>query len=362
MTISLISPGRYVQGEGALKDLGKYLESFGKKALVVASGSGLKAWGEELKAGLKDKEYVIDNFGGKECSQIQINRLVELGKQEAVDFVIGFGGGKPIDTAKAVAHKLGNIPVVIIPTIAATDAPTSALSVIYTEEGVYEAVWTFPNNPNLVLVDTGIIAKSPARFLVAGMGDALATKFEAEANFQANNDTNAGAKATVTARTLANLCYEILLEYGPMAKAAVEEGIVTPALEQVVEANVLLSGLGFENNGVAGAHAMHDGFTVLEDVHGYYHGEKVGFCTIAQLVMEGRPAELIEEVINFNYTVGLPITLAQIGVTEDIPAKIKKVSESVPDYVHNEPFEVTAKKIYDAILGADALGRRFLGQ
>ena len=72
-----------------------------------------------------------------------------------------------------------SVPVLVCPTIASTDAPCSALSVIYTDDGVFEEYMFLPANPNMVLMDTEIIAKSPVRLTVSGMGDALATYFEA---------------------------------------------------------------------------------------------------------------------------------------------------------------------------------------
>lgn len=78
------------------------------------------------------------------------------------------------DTAKALAHFM-NVPVAIAPTIASTDAPCSALSVIYTDEGEFDSYLMLPRNPNMVIVDTQIVAGAPARLLAAGIGDALAT-------------------------------------------------------------------------------------------------------------------------------------------------------------------------------------------
>jgi len=219
-----------------------------------------------------------------------------------------------------------------------------------------------PKNPDLVLVDTEIIASAPARLLVAGMGDALATYFEARACFRSNASTMAGAKSTKAAMALAKLCYDTLLEDGLKAKLAVENKTVTKAVENIVEANTYLSGIGFESGGLAAAHAIHNGFTVIEECHQLYHGEKVAFGTLVQLVLENSPLEEIEEVVEFCMSVGLPVTLEDIGIKEINYEKIKKVAEAScePDEtIHNMPFKVVAADVYAAILSADAIGKMY---
>ena len=186
--------------------------------------------------------------------------------EQGCDLVIGIGGGKTLDTAKAVAF-YKKTPVLICPTIASTDAPCSALSVIYTDAGVFEEYLFLPANPNMVLMDTDIIAKSPVRLTVSGMGDALATYFEARACQISGAANCAGGQVTGAAMALAKLCLDTLLDEGLKAKLALEAGACTPAVEKVIEANTLLSGLGFESGGLAGAHAIHNGLTVLEECH-----------------------------------------------------------------------------------------------
>ena len=163
----LISPGKYVQGAGEMKKLGEYAQNYGKKALILISKGGYKRIGAMVEKSFEGKEcgYVFDYFNG-ECSKKEIKRLGEIVKKEACDVVIGIGGGKIFDTAKAVAY-YEKTPVLICPTIASTDAPCSALSVIYTEEGVFEEYLFLPSNPDMVMMDTEIIAESPVRLTVA---------------------------------------------------------------------------------------------------------------------------------------------------------------------------------------------------
>lgn len=361
----LISPSKYVQGAGEMKKLGTYAQAYGKKALILISKGGYKRIGELIEESFKetDCEIMFDYFNG-ECSKTEINRLNTIMQEKNCDLVIGIGGGKIFDTAKAVAY-YGKSPVIICPTIASTDAPCSALSVIYTDEGVFEEYLFLPANPNMVLMDTDIITKSPVRLSVAGMGDALATYFEARACKRSGAISCAGGKTTEAALALAKLCFDTLMEEGIKAKTALEVGACTEAVEKIIEANTLLSGIGFESAGLAGAHAIHNGMTVLPECHHMYHGEKVAFGTITQLVLENVSVDDLEEVILFCIEVGLPVTWKELGVDEITDEKIMAVAKAAcaeDDTLHNMPFEVTAETVAAALKAADAYGRYYLGE
>lgn len=358
-----ISPSKYVQGAGELDRLGEYTKVYGQKALVIISAGGKKRFGERVEASLAAAgvECAFDEFNG-ECSQAEIDRLVEVLKGTGSDVVLGVGGGKIFDTAKAVAAAV-DVPVVVVPTIAATDAPCSALSVIYTDEGQFKEYQFFKQNPNLVLMDTEVIAKSPVRLTVSGMGDALATYFEARACKRSDAGTCAGGKVTSAAMALARLCYETLMSDGVKAKLALEAGACTESVEKVIEANTLLSGLGFESAGLAGAHAIHNGMTAMPETHAFYHGEKVAFGTLTQLVLEN--ADELYEVLDFCVEVGLPVTFAQLGVADASYERVLEVARLAcadNDTLHNMPFEVTPEKVANAMLAADAYGRAALAE
>lgn len=365
MTKILISPTKYVQGANEMKKLGTYAAAYGKKAMILISEGGYRRSGSDIEKSFAQTEctFECEYFHG-ECSKQEINRICTLMKEKECDLVIGIGGGKIFDTAKAVAY-YEKTPVLICPTIASTDAPCSALSVIYTPEGVFEEYLFLPANPNMVLMDTEIITKSPVRLSVAGMGDALATYFEARACERSDAATCAGGKVTQAALALAKLCFDTLMEEGVKAKLALEAGVCTEAVEKIIEANTLLSGIGFESGGLAGAHAIHNGLTVLEECHAMYHGEKVAFGTIAQLVLENMEASQLEDIISFCIDLGLPVTLAQLGIKEVNKEKIMAVAEAAcaeNDTLHNMPFEVNADKVYAAIMAADAYGRHIMGE
>jgi len=261
--ITTIFPGKYIQGSGVINRLAKLVPRYGAKGFLICSPSAFETVLPSLKGSLEDAVPVVAERFGRECSDEEITRLSDLAKGAACDVIVGIGGGKTLDTAKAVAHGLG-CPVIIVPTIASTDAPCSALSVIYKPTGQIKRFLILLRNPDVVLVDTDIIARSPVRLLFAGMGDALATWFEAESCMIKHVRNMSGGYGSVAVFTLARLCYDLLLEHGVAARQACESGIVTPALEHVTEANILLSGLGFESGGLAAAHAIHDGLTALE--------------------------------------------------------------------------------------------------
>ena len=361
----LISPAKYVQGAGEMKKLGEYAKNYGKSALVLITASGHKRLGDVVEKSFEGTGVSVGfNYFNGECSKNEINRLVEIVKAEGYDLVIGIGGGKILDTAKAVAH-LCHTPVLICPTIASTDAPCSALSVIYTDDGVFEEYFFLPANPNMVLMDTDIITKSPARLTVAGMGDALATYFEARAVAAKDAGTCAGGKVTGAAMALAKLCFDTLMEEGIKAKLALEAGACTEAVEKVIEANTLLSGIGFESGGLAGAHAVHNGLTVLEECHHMYHGEKVAFGVLTQLVLENVSSEELDTIIEWCIELGLPVTLGELGVTEVTDEKLMAVATAATapgETIHNLPFEITAEKVAAAIKAADAYGRYYLAE
>ncbi len=356
------SPCRYTQGRNATESLGTEMVKLGLPGpvLIAAGRSAERLLGATWRRSLGDSGFVyeVHGFGG-ECSHAEVARIVDAARRLKAQTIVGAGGGKVLDAARAAAADL-NLPVVNCPTVASSDAPCSALSVIYTEDGVFQEYRFYRRNPDLVLVDTQVIAQSPARLLAAGMGDALATWFEAKTCVEGSVVNMRGGASTRSALALAELCYRTLQADGPDAIRAVELQVVTPALERIVEANTLLSGLGFESSGLAAAHAIHNGLTAAPPAHRYFHGEKVAFGVLVQLVLEGASRKVFDDVLRFSTAVDLPVTLEAIGCQDLPPELLQQVAVRATakgETIHNEPFEVTPRMVADAILAADATGR-----
>lgn len=358
------SPSRYVQGPGEIENLAKYTSIYGNKVFAIID----PFFYDDLSARLNrqyqegDAEIMTMVFDG-EVTLKRIDAACEKAKEFHPNVVVGIGGGKTLDTAKAVAAREKAV-MVIVPTSASTDAPTSALSVVYKDNGEHSHAIFYHKNPELVLVDSAIVALAPIRFLVSGMGDALSTVFEARAN-QASDTANyiwfeqGGFRRCKSSLCVAQLCYDTVMEKGYLAKMAAEKGIVTEALEDIIEANTLMSGLGFENTGCAGAHSVGDGITALPVGAKTLHGEKVAFGVICQLVAENASEDLIEEVVMFCLKVGLPVTLEDLYVepTEENLRTIAKAS--LNSFWSSQPFHVTEDMVIEIVKMGDTVGRYY---
>lgn len=356
------SPLRYIQGAGEFANLPEYTKEYGKACYLIDGFlfEDLKKRLEALYENQKDDFLAVSFLG--ECCKEEVERICGIARSNEVGVYVGIGGGKTLDTAKLCADYNGS-PIVIVPSSASTDAPVSEIAVLYTPGGEYIGSQKVRANANLVVVDSEIILKAPERLFVAGIGDALATCFEAKACARtgAPNYIGKGYRSCKAGMAIAKTCEEIIFEDGLAAVADLKAGQVSDAFENVVEANILLSGLGFLNTGLATAHGIHSGLTALAETHKYLHGEKVAFGIVCQLVLEDIDKDMVEKVMRFMVGIGLPVTLEGLGVkaTEENIAAIARKTVEGP-LVHHEDCEVTLKSLCEVIKRADELGKKYM--
>jgi len=377
------APLRYVQGPGVSGQIAAQMRAVGLSGpvLVVAGNSAIARLAPGWAAAFAAAGWTHRvRLCGGESSRREIAALAAEAASLSACVIVAAGGGKTLDAARAAAAAR-QIAFVSCPTVCSTDAPTSALSVIYADEGpargAVEAYDIHARSPDLVLVDTLVIAESPPRYLAAGIGDALSTFYEARAVATAGRPNMRGGRTTLAALELARLCRDIVLEDGAAALADCRDRHCGRALERVVEAATLLSGLGFESAGLAAAHAIHNGLAAVPSTHAMLHGEKVAFGTLVQLALEARAADdgasraeadaEARRVAEFLAGVGLPLTLSNLGVPaaegprRDAVAVVAARATAPGETIHNMPFAVDAAAVAAALLAADALGTAVAG-
>ncbi|MFC3058621.1 glycerol dehydrogenase [Paenirhodobacter populi] len=353
MMIVFGSPSRYVQGPGALRQLGTELARIADTAILVLDPLIQDKHGESIDASCRAAGVAARQlrFSG-ECTPAEVERLAAEAGEPAV--VAAAGGGKCIDVGKALANRNGAI-VVTIPTIASTDAPTSHNYVMYDENHRMIAVEKLKNNPALVVVDTAVIAQAPKKLFVAGIGDAIGKIYETEACYAAGGINVFGAGSSFSAVELGRACHRLLLAEAVAALTAIDAGVPSAALERVVEATVLMSGLAFESGGLSISHSMTRGLTALKPYADALHGFQVAYANLVQIRLEGRPEAEIRALATFYGDVGLPRSLTELASPPDADAMehIAQRTMTAP-HIRHFPRDLTAAEIREAMQWVEA--------
>jgi len=353
-----IFPSRYVQGAGALAELEAELARLGTRAACLVDRNVERL----LEPALANATRVplLVRAVDAACTERSIAETADWVRASGADVIVSFGGGKVIDTGRAAADDL-RLPFACVPTIAASDAPCSALAVIYDEAGRVVRDRFVRRNPDLVLLDTSIIVRAPVRFFVAGIGDALATFYEADACRRSWAGNLCGGRGTALAFEAARLCRDTLFAHAVQAVADCRAQLVTPDFDATLEATVLLSGIGFESGGVAAAHAIHHGLADLPSSHALLHGEKVAIGVLASLFLSTVPDDERERVFRFCAAVGLPTRLAQVNVDASDAVALETVARRAcraGEIIHNEPYPVEPAMVVAALRAMDHYGSR----
>jgi glycerol dehydrogenase len=320
------APSRYMQGPGAIDELGRCSALFGTRAALVIDSYVHGVLGEKLctqcaEHGVQLQPLLIEG----DLTQAAVQQLCAQTGRLQPQLVVAVGGGKALDAGKAAARS-SHCHLITVPTVASNDAPTSKNYVLYDEHHNLVAVEHMLFNPTMVIVDTALVATAPAHFFRAGLGDAISKKFEAEQCMRSQGRNMYDGASTLTAQLVADGCCRTLLADGEAALAAAGTGTPTPAFERAVEAMILMSGLGFESGGLSIAHALTRGLPRIDGVGPALHGLQVALGLLVQLHLEQRQDTMLAELTQWYRKTGLPTSLHALGATRIDEAQIREAA------------------------------------
>ena len=361
-----VAPAQVLRSPRALERSGAAIANLGRRPLLVGGVQTLALTQSRLQSVLEQQELLATKaFYGSDCSEAGLASLRQAVTEHQADLVIGVGGGKALDTAKLVAHQC-RLPVVTIPTSAATCAAWTALSNVYSAQGAFLYDVSLNRCPDLLILDYELVKSAPRRTLVAGIGDALAKWYEASIS-SANSEQTLIIAAVQQARVLRDILFQ------KSAAALKEPG--SDVWQEVVDATILLAGviggLGGAQCRTVAAHAVHNGLTHLP-IHRSIHGEKVAYGILVQLRLEELvqgnqlAAAARQQLLKFYSEIGLPQRLGDLGLGDVTLGELQRSAEiavAPNSDIHRLPFKVVPEQLMAAMVSTTAPveGRSQLG-
>ncbi len=357
-TVLAIAPAQVVRGAQLLQQSGPMIARLGSRPLIVGGVRSLEAVRPTLTSALEQQALTSTEVSCKNaCTDKTLKRLNQAVVAHKADLVIGIGGGKLLDAAKLLAHQCG-LPIVTIPTSAATCAAWTALSNVYTDAGAFQYDVGLTQCPNLLLLDYDVIATAPVRTLIAGIGDALAKWYEASVSSGHSQQT-----MIIAAVQQARVLRDILLQKSAEAIAQPNSAVWRDVVDATVLMAGVIGGIGGAQCRTVAAHAVHNGLTHLDGNHASLHGEKVAYGILVQLRLEEmlQRSQLAvtarQQLTKFYQEIGLPLTLKDLGLggmTLEQFEQAAQVACSPGSDLHHLPFAVTPAELLAAMVSTTA--------
>ncbi len=343
------APKLYYQEMELLENIGEYIYPLSEEFFIICEKKISKQIGSQIRksletAGIEWKMTIFEGVCTEEIAMKYANECVETEAKA----VMGIGENGVLDLAKAVGH-YANIPIVVVPTVASSNAPCSSIAGLY-KDSHFDKRLKLGKCPDMVLVDPEMIANAPSRYFASGMADAIATYLENKILYE-SEIAGRIKKGTIPATVMAvsRECYNVVLQYGQKALNDVENHICSDEVEKIIEATIYLSGIGFENGGLAAAHSIAKGMTHLEQVD-LLHGECVSIGILAQMIMNGESEEEIQNRKKFLKSLKLPVCLSDLGIRDIKLAAAEIAKPASSAYPSNPALPFSMR--YELIAGA----------
>ena len=350
-TYSIIIPS-YTVGPQAYAEIPARCGIYGSRAVVIGGRKAMHAAREQILESVRAGSIRITDFVlyGSECTFEAAQDLEKLPAVREADMIFAVGGGKAVDTAKLVSIALEK-PYFTFPTIASNCAASSSLSIVYNTDGSFRDFVHFLDSARHVFIDTQIIAAAPRQYLWAGIGDTYAKYYEVTVS--ARNEMLPHYQAMGV--NLSRMCMETVLQHGRQAVAENDRQQAGEALRDCALAIIITTGWvsmlvsrdhRMDYNGGA-AHAM---FYSLCSIPGFeenqIHGVVVSLGVLLLLLIDGQEEEY-RKLAAFNKSVGLPVTLADVGISLEQIDQVCEIMIEDEDLEHY-PYRLTREMIMAA--------------
>ncbi len=352
----------YSVGPDAYDKIADVLRPYGKRIAVIGGEIALSKAEPTLLPALEaaGAEIVTKFVYGKDCTNANIERITQDELVKSADVIFAVGGGRACDTVKAAGDIMG-IPVMTCPTVASNCAPITAIGVVYNDDGSLSHYHFGKQCPAHCFINTSVILDSPQELFWAGLGDALSKQIEvlyASRGKQLFHTPLLGVNVAMA-------CQEPLLNFGPTALEDMKKGELTEAFTECVLDIIVSTGVVsnlvthteyYYNSSLA--HCFYNASMVLPSAHKHLHGEVVSFGNLVLLAYDGQDA-LLDKFLQFNRSIGLPVTLAEMDIDEAGLEKLLVAAQNIKEWTCT-PTPTTVERYREAILEVDRLGKQLL--
>lgn len=301
-------PRKVVIGHDALLQVVEVCDDLklGQTVLIVVDENTKKIAGDAVKDLLTDGGYSAQDSIINEADMGSIEEVKNISTEIKADFLMGVGGGRPIDVAKCASTD-SNLPFMSVPTAASHDGIVSSRASVKSDGGRKSVL---AQSPMAVVMDTYVISRAPHKLLAAGCGDIISNSTAVKDWLLARNLKNEFYSSY--AASLSEMTAQILIERAESIKPKLEESAWFVA-KALVSSGVAMSIAGTSRPASGSEHKFSHALDNICKTPAL-HGEQCGVGTIMMMYLHGGNWERIRNAL---LAVGAPTTARGMDISED---------------------------------------------
>ncbi|MFO8051169.1 MAG: NAD(P)-dependent glycerol-1-phosphate dehydrogenase [Thermoplasmatota archaeon] len=276
------------------------------RGLIVCDPVTKGIAGEDVERSLNEAGYDTDVIVIEGATDVSVDQVVEYLEEHGKYFMLGVGGGRPIDVAKYVAF-LKNLQFISVPTAASHDGIASSRSSIEMD-GRKKSIKA--RAPLGVVADTRIITDSPFRLLASGSADII-SNYTAVLDWKLAHRLK-GVMFSEYASALSEMTAKLVLERADDIKPRLEES-VRVVVKALVSSSVAMSIAGSSRPASGSEHMFAHALDAVAEKPAL-HGEETGVGTIMMMYLHGGDWRKIREALS---TIGAPVSAKELGVKDE---------------------------------------------